>query len=121
MPNEKKTIEIHGRPWEWSYVEEGIADCKLSKWQEQKWSPRDALVHRNGGRVSLYVGQKYDADKIDLVEGAWTHDHCQICWWALSEVEDGEHGIGYTNGDGWLCTECYTKFIAPVQEEGKRK
>ncbi len=109
---QKETVVIHGSVWERSHIEEAIADCKESSWERQAWFARNALVHGKGGRVSLYVGQKYDPAKIELVKGGWNHDHCQICWWDLYESEDPEHGAGYTNGGDWLCSECYSKFIA---------
>jgi hypothetical protein len=112
MADIPETVEIHDSTWERSHVEESIAYCKESSWERKVWFPRDALVHRSGGTVSFYVGQKFDPAKIDLVKGGWSHDHCQICWWDLYESEDPEHGIGYTNGDNWLCSECYSKFIA---------
>ena len=113
MAGVTETVVIHGSEWERSHVEESVAYCKESLWDRAVWPPRDALVHRNGGRVSLYIGQKYDPAKIDLVKGGWNHDHCQVCWWDLYESEDPEHGVGYTDGDDWLCSECYGKFIAP--------
>lgn len=116
MTHEKDTIWIRGSEWDRTYVEESIAYSRSSAWQETKWRPRPALVHRDGGRVSLYTGQGYDPDKIDLVEDGWNHDHCQICWWDLHEADDAEHGIGYSDGEGWLCSECYNKFIVTARE-----
>jgi hypothetical protein len=71
---------------------------------------RDALVQRTG-TASLYVGQQYDPAYYDLVHGGWNHDHCEICWWTLSDGGDEEHSVGYTDGQRWICSECYNQFI----------
>ncbi len=69
-------------------------------------------MHKSGSRTSLYVGQKFDPQYIDLVDDGWTHDHCEICYKDLYEIEDPEHGEGYTNGQDWICSECYLKYVA---------
>ena len=74
------------------------------------WVRRDALVQRTG-TTSLYTGQRYDPKYCELVRGGWSHDHCEICWWTLSEGGDEEHSVGYTDGGRWICSECYGHFI----------
>lgn len=113
-----RTVQLHGTAWELSDLTDAIADCQNEAWEERAWVPSDMLVDRRGGRMSLYVGQTYDPAKIDLVKGGWNHDHCEICWWDLYESADPDHGIGYTNGERWLCTECYAKLIAPSENVG---
>jgi len=76
--------------------------------RQEGWN---SIPDRKGGTVSLYHGQKYDPDKIDLVEDGWCHDHCEICCWNIYESEDSEHGEGYTDGDNWICLECYDKVL----------
>ena len=115
MSKTTDTVEIHGAQWERTDIEENVAFCKDLSWQKQKWLPQDALVHCNGGRVSLYIGQRYDPEKIDLVKCGWSHDHCEICWWELYATDEPEHAEGYVSGNRWLCLECYTKFIEPAQ------
>ena len=108
----EKTVEIHGSEWNVLHVREAIAYCKKSSWEKRSWTCRDALIHRGDARrISLYVGQQYDPTKIDLAKGGWKHDYCEVCWWDMYESDDEEHGIGYTNGNDWMYTECYTKFI----------
>jgi hypothetical protein len=111
----ESVVHIHGDPWKLADLEDSISDCRALQWEQRAWEPRPALVHRNGGSVSLYHGQKFDPDKIDLVPNAWNHDHCQICWWDLFDSDDVAHSIGYNSGTRWICNECYEKFIAATQ------
>jgi hypothetical protein len=46
-----------------------------------------------------------------LVKGGWKKDQCAICGWDLFESEDVSHGMGFTNGKDWICTECHHRFI----------
>lgn len=76
------------------------------RWEERRCEPQDALRHKLTGQISLYRGQHYDPAEFDVVKAGWTCDHCAVCWDALFEP-DAEHGVGYTNGQDWLCSECY--------------
>ena len=105
------TVVIHGNPWKWADLAEAVAACRGATWTRQRWQRRPALVHRSGSS-SLYMGQRYDPAKIELVPDGWTHDHCEVCWWELFDTADAAHGIGYTDGSGWLCSECYEQFVA---------
>ena len=104
------TVTIHGRAWKRADIEDAIAACRTHQWRREQWVRRDALVQRTG-TTSLYVGQKYDPAYYELVHGGWTHDHCEICCWTLSEGGDEEHSLGYTDGMEWICGECYCQFI----------
>jgi hypothetical protein len=115
LTDKEATVLIHGSSWQRAHVEEAVADCLGRAWTRQPWFPRDALVHRNGSATSLYIGQKYDPAKIDLVPGGWNHDHCAICFWDLFQTDDAEHGVGYTDGHDWLCAECYERFVVPPE------
>ena len=107
------TVIIHGDPWKRADIADAVVACRGAEWTRQRWHPRPALVHRSGGGMSLYGGQRYDSAKVDLVPDGWTHDHCEVCWWELFESDDATHGIGYTDGRTWLCTECYERFVSP--------
>jgi hypothetical protein len=104
------TVLIHGSEWKLADIEESVADCRGREWKLQRWVRRDALVQRTG-TTSLYISQKFDSAFYDLVRGGWSHDHCEICWWELSESDDEAHSLGYTDGRHWICSECYQRFI----------
>ena len=85
------------------------------EWKFQQWRPTPALIERKGGAQVQYVGQKYDPTYFELVEDGWTHDHCEICFHTLSDIEGYGDPDGYKteNGD-WICNNCYNLFVKPV-------
>jgi len=106
----RESVKIHGEMWKYEDVREAIEQVRNRKWTRQKWKPRAALVSR--GKVTDYWGQKYDPQCTQLVEDGWTHDHCEICWWTLSDSDEPEQGEGYTtDGHSWICEECFFQFI----------
>ena|SRR5438093_1377877 len=88
-------------------------------WTYKVWMPTAALIDKSGGSSSQYVGQKFDPKYFDLVEDGWTHEHCEICYQRITNIEDygDEDGYEAQNGD-WVCKECYNLFIKPndIQE-----
>ena len=106
-------VEIHGELWSADSIRELSQYYWKFYWEKRRWVPRDALVQRSNRKLHLYTGQSYDPEKFELVKGEWSEDHCAICWWKLCESDSPEHGEGYTNGQDWLCTECYERFLSP--------
>jgi hypothetical protein len=106
----EEIVIIHGDPWKTTDVQDAIAECAGRTWTFRKWQPSPALIQKSGTR-SQYCGQKYDPTKYTLDPKGWTHDHCQICWWTLSDSEDEAINSGYTDGRGWICTECFNNFL----------
>ena len=83
-------------------------------WSFKIWTPTPALIDKSGGSSRQYVGQKYDAKYFDLIKDGWTHDHCEICFHTISNIEGYGDGDGYTSDSGdWICKECYNLFIQP--------
>ena len=62
-----------------------------------------------GAQLASRTALAEDQANFELVKAGWKKDHCAICAWDLFESED-HHGIGYTNGQQWICVECYEKF-----------
>jgi Clp amino terminal domain, pathogenicity island component len=81
-------------------------------WQRGLSKPRDALVKRADGALMLYRGGIYDPGEFDLVKDGWKHDHCVVCWKVLYNPEHPDESFGYTNGEHWLCQQCYDAFLA---------
>jgi hypothetical protein len=106
-------VEIHGELWSAGSIRELSQYYWRFHWEKRRWIPRDALVQRSNRKLHLYTGQPYDPKKFELVKGEWSEDHCAICWWGLCESGSAKHSEGYTNGQDWLCTECYERFLSP--------
>lgn len=47
-----------------------------------------------------------------LQDGAWDHEHCRLCWKKIME-KGGDFQEGYTDGQDWVCPDCYVKYVAP--------
>lgn len=103
-------VLIHSDYWRVAHIAEQVADCAGILWEQKQWHPGPALVQPSG-TVTQYTDRPYDATKYTLVQDAWDHDHCEICFWKLYQTNDAEHNIGYTDGRNWVCTECYTQFL----------
>ncbi len=106
-------VEIHGVPRSASRVRDDVQSCRMYNWQWEKraWTNVNVVIAKKTGKISSDLGLAEDSQNFELVKGGWKKDHCFICGWELFESkDDAEHGIGYTNGRHWICTECYTKF-----------
>ena len=113
-------VTIHGGKWKLADIEPEIFACRQIPWLKERWRPSAALVHKKGGVVSLYTGQKFDPNKITLANDGWNHDHCEICWFALHDSDKEEENTGWTDGHhAWLCSECYEQFIAGKNKESQ--
>jgi hypothetical protein len=59
------------------------------------------------------VGQELPggATPLEIVEGAWDHEHCELC-----RAKIGVHGepVGYLdNAQRWLCQACFHRYAEP--------
>lgn len=100
-----------GARWGAGYVRKTQLLTRLFHWERRHCVPRDALRHLKGGQVYLYAGRPYNEAEFALVEKGWTHDHCVICWQNLILPDNPEQSFGYTNGQDWLCPQCYEIFV----------
>jgi Clp amino terminal domain, pathogenicity island component len=107
-----ETIEIHGSARNTEYVRDIVSTIRSYNWHWHKsaWKPRDIVIHRKNGTVSLDLSLAENAANFALVKQGWKKDHCFVCRWELFEADD-EHGTGYTNGRNWLCMECCERFV----------
>jgi len=107
----EKYVTIHGDNWNYKDIADQVEWARQQDWHMKRWKPRAALVSK--GKISDYVGQKYNPDYTKLEEKGWKHDHCEICFWTIFESENPEDGTAYTtDGHRWICQECYEQFIA---------
>lgn len=115
-PIPRGPVQIHGSLWDGDYIGDTMAKLREYPWHWHKrsWTARDVVVHRENHSVSFDLSLAEDQSHFDLTKAGWKKDHCAVCRWELFESKDDpQHGIGYTNGREWLCTECYEKLVAP--------
>jgi hypothetical protein len=105
------TLHIHGLQWNRDYILDGVKRCRKYDWHWRRslWKPRDVVVHRKTGKLSLDLAFAEDQDNFEVSKAGWKKDICAICAWELFESDD-HHGVGYTNGQQWVCLECYDRF-----------
>jgi hypothetical protein len=105
------TLQIHGLQWNRDYILDGVKRCRKYDWHWRRslWKPRDVIVHRKTGKLSLDLALAEDQDNFEVSKAGWKKDICAICAWELFESDD-HHGVGYTNGQQWVCLECYDRF-----------
>lgn len=106
------TVGIHGSPHNSESIRKRVQICRRVNWywHQRPWKARDLAVHKDG-RLSFDLSLATE-ENFDLQKGGWKQDHCAICRWEIFESEtEPEHGIAYTNGRYWVCTECYEKFL----------
>lgn len=107
---ENQYVLMHGDEWKLADIFEAVEWARQQKWKKQKWFARPALV--SNGKISEFVGQKFNPEYSKLVEDGWGHDHCEICFWTLFETDSQVDGVGFTcDGHKWLCVECFTQFV----------
>jgi len=107
-----ETVKIHGLPRKIDEVLGVFLRLREYHWHWQKsaWKNIDIVIARATGRTSFDLALAQDTENFQLVKGGWKKGHCSVCRWELFETEDAEHGVGYTNGNDWVCTECYEHF-----------
>ena len=108
------TVEIHGQERNLEEVRNLVARLKSQAWywERKPWQARDVVYEKDGKRFSLDTSLAKDESKFILVKGGWKKHYCAICQWELFETDDAAHGTGHTNGNDWVCDECYRRFIA---------
>jgi ATP-dependent Clp protease ATP-binding subunit ClpA len=109
----EEQVRIHGELWSAESVRELAEFYHRFNWERRRWTLRDALAKRSDRTLFLYSGQAYDPQQVELVKGGWNEDHCAICWWKLCLSDSLEHSEAFTNGQDWLCTECFERFVKP--------
>jgi hypothetical protein len=107
------TLEIHGRWYRLELIAASVQRLKDHSflWERRIWQARDVVFEKNGKRMSFDTSLAKDADKFLLVKGWWKKDTCEVCGWELFESGDSSHGTAFSNGNSWICNECYFRFI----------
>jgi hypothetical protein len=118
IAGEHDIVEIHGQEWDGSYVQAQLVKLQKFAWRKRQWRPLDILVEIISGRIFFDLTLNGDPG-FNLVAGGWPREFCSVCHWELNADGGPEHAIGYTSGREWLCTECYEKFLEPLDKASK--
>ena len=111
LRRENDLVKIREQYWDAAEIGKAVRRCSEHNWHWQKaaWKPRDLYVNRKTRKISLSASLDADTESFEFLKDGWKKDHCAMCGWELYESDD-DHGVGYTNGRDWICTECYEKF-----------
>lgn len=110
----KNAVEIHGTFRNLDLIRQAVQSFREQRWnwQRRPWTARDIVTSRKHGTISFDLSLAEDEENFELIKGGWSREYCAICRWELFEsIDDLAHGVAYTNGHDWLCTECYEKFL----------
>ena len=83
-------------------------------WRRTTFTPSAAQYFLvQGHRGWQPTGQQLPegATPLEVVEGAWDHEHCELC-----KATIGVHGapVGYRDDSNrWLCEPCFQRYAAP--------
>jgi len=116
---QRSFVEIHGRRYEPAEVYARVASCADRKWRPEPWKPDGVPVMDRGivGLADAGVGQSHDPAQVERIgRPGLDYAYCTLCGWLLCRSDDAEHGQGYTDGEAWLCKDCFERLVKPVQD-----
>lgn len=114
-------IELHGKRYEPTQIYQSAALHVHRTWRLEPWKPGYVFVKSDGAApfVKAGIGPVYDPTQVERIgQYGFDYGYCTLCHWLLCRADDEHHGQGYTDGEIWLCRECYERFIQPMQMHG---
>jgi hypothetical protein len=91
-------------PWQLNLVED-----RSRTWQRTRFEPSGSVEFVvDGKRVTRKAQPGETPTRVD----EWDHEHCVLCYAKIS-LQPPDDPVGFRNGDDWMCSECYSKFIEP--------
>jgi len=83
-------------------------------WERRSYDAESARYFRLNGITGSQPADRTLPDgavELEVREGAWDHEHCEIC---SSKIGRGGEPEGYRNSaDHWLCGERYVRYAVP--------
>ncbi|MEN6334714.1 MAG: hypothetical protein ABFE01_10665 [Phycisphaerales bacterium] len=116
---QRSFVEIHGRRYEPAEVYARVVSCEGRTWRPEPWTPAGVLAMDRGivGLAHAGVGQTHDPGQVERIgRPGLDYAYCTLCGWLLCRSDDAERGQGYTDGEAWLCKDCFERLVKPVQD-----
>ncbi len=97
----------------WSIDQLKLVRDSSRQWKKEKFMPRDAIELPQTDAIRALRPRREGEDVIDgvLIARGWDHEHCFLCWRKIIQGEDDDDA-GYSDGEEWLCEDCYEAYIA---------
>jgi hypothetical protein len=112
-------IELRGRRYDPAEVYAGAASCADREWRPESWRPGRVFVGDSGivEVTDFGIGQVSDLRHVERIgRRGLDYAYCLLCGWLLCRSDDAEHGRGYTDGELWLCQDCFERLVKPAQD-----
>ena len=98
----------------WTQRQLALVEDRNRTWCLKSFDPGPAVEHcsnatRIVGKAAAGVAGS------NLIADGWDHEHCELCWAKISRLP-GDSSEGYSDGDQWICIECFTRFVLPRQK-----
>ena len=76
------------------------------------------ILRQDGSKLLSKISIDEELPKDAIIDNtAWDHEHCELCFDKISESV-GNQQEGYTDGNSWLCIDCYNKYLLPRKNKG---
>jgi hypothetical protein len=100
------------RNW-WSLDQLRFVRDSSRRWKKEKFMPQDAVELPQTDAIRVLRLRREGEDVVDgvLIAGGWDHEHCFLCWREILPGKD-DNDAGYSDGEKWLCEDCYETYIA---------
>jgi hypothetical protein len=97
----------------WSIDQLYLVRGSSRRWKKETFTPRDAvdLLHKEAIKVLRLRHEGEDVIDEVLIARVWDHEHCFHCWRKILPGED-DNGIGNSDGEKWMCEDCYKTYTA---------
>lgn len=102
----------------WTDDQEALVEDVSSVWTRKTFEKVPGIwFNMDGGRILRKLSKDEEIPAGAVLDiTAWDHEHCALCWQTISEYPTHQKE-GYTDGENWLCIECYDKYIEGAPKE----
>ena len=108
-----ESLDLMNHPVEnwWTKRQLDLVEDRSRSWRRCTFEPGPAVEQRVDGARVLRRASVVDPDASTVADG-WDHEHCALCWGKISRSANGGD-VGYSDGDNWLCIECFEQYVQP--------
>jgi len=95
----------------WTKRQLALVEDRSRTWHLKSFEPGPAVERHVDGQRLLGKASSEDPDA-HVIRDRWDHEHCELCSVKISRSA-GHAAEGYTDGDKWICVECFVRCIQP--------
>ena len=95
----------------WTKRQLDLVEDRSRTWRREKFESSPAVEHRVDG-VRVLGKVEAGAPGPTVIAEGWDHEHCELCWAKISQLP-GSSPEGYTDGNHWICLDCFNQYVQP--------